>query len=32
MYGLNQDVQDVVELYHYIGLEELAHQVTKVEN
>ena len=29
--GLNWEIQDVVEMYHYETLEELIHQATTVE-
>ncbi|RDX72981.1 hypothetical protein CR513_47463, partial [Mucuna pruriens] len=28
---LNQDIQDIVELYHYISLDDLVHQAIKME-
>ena len=31
LHGLNHDIRDVVELQHYVELEELVHQVMKVE-
>ena len=29
--GLNSDIQDVVELQHYVELEDLVHLAMKVE-
>lgn len=31
LHGLNHDIRDVVELHHYVELEELVHQAIKVE-
>ncbi|RDX90469.1 hypothetical protein CR513_27663, partial [Mucuna pruriens] len=31
LHGLNREVQDIVELYHYTSLANLVHQATKVE-
>ncbi|RDX61686.1 hypothetical protein CR513_60061, partial [Mucuna pruriens] len=32
LYGLNKDIQDVVELYHYASIDDLVHQATRVES
>ena len=29
--GLNQDIDNVVELQHYVELEDMVHMATKVE-
>jgi hypothetical protein len=29
--GLNRDIANVVELQHYVELEDMVHMVTKVE-
>jgi hypothetical protein len=31
LYGLNQDITNVVELQHYIELEDMVHVAMKVE-
>jgi hypothetical protein len=29
--GLNKEIADVVELHHYVGMEDLVNMATKVE-
>ncbi|KAL0378817.1 UNVERIFIED_CONTAM: hypothetical protein Sradi_3187200 [Sesamum radiatum] len=31
LHGLNRDIADVVEMHHYVELEEMVHQAIKVE-
>ena len=31
LHGLNREIQDIVELHHYASLEDLIHQVIKVD-
>ena len=31
LHGLNREIQDIVELHHYVSLEDLIHQAIKVE-
>ena len=31
LHGLNQDIADVVEMHHYMDLQEMVHQAIKVE-
>jgi len=31
IHGLNREISDIVELHHYVDLDELMHQVIKVE-
>ena len=31
LHGLNREIQDIVELRHYVSLEDLIHQAIKVE-
>ena len=30
--GLNQEIQNVLELHHYVELEDMVHTAIKIEN
>ncbi|RDX94205.1 hypothetical protein CR513_23442, partial [Mucuna pruriens] len=32
LHGLNKEIQDVVELYHYTSIDDLVHQAMRVKS
>ena len=32
LHGLNRNIADLVELYHYVDMDDMLHMVIKIEN